>query len=267
MRAPFALGLFLLFALPPVRADARYRFKMDHKIGVWLTSPGLRTEQRAVPRHRLLAPLLIRFCAAPSTTVLLELAAGGVRFHAGARGHRLLHVGVFYPARASVRGLAALARSPAVRQVDLDAVFNVVPPLDLTSKLINVREVWPQLVNGVQLTGQGMTVGLIDTGIDVRHPDYFRADGWLYAWLDVDKDGIFTPGTDAVDLDGDGKAGSGEVLRLMDAVVWDLQTAKAMLGTDNKVFDPATDWLFEPQYQGRVLLCGEAELQGGQRCL
>ena len=240
----FVTILMLCCTPATVTAYNKYRSRMDHKIGVWMKSPGLRGQQRATPAAKLVVPVLIRFNAAPSVKVLAELAAEGVRFHAGVGGHRLLHLGVFYPAGAGARGLAALARSPAVRQVDLDAVLDLATPLDLTSKLINVRNVWPQQVKGVPLTGKGMTYGLLDTGIDVGHPDFFRADGGVFAWLDVDKDGIFTPGTDAVDLDGDGKAGTGETLRSMDAVVWSLYTKLPMLGTDNKTFDPDTDWLF-----------------------
>ena len=39
------------------------------------------------------------------------------------------------------------------------------------------------------IDGSEVAVVVIDTGIDVRHPDYFRADGGLYAWIDVDGDG------------------------------------------------------------------------------
>ena len=245
MRRFVTLVTLLLCCTPATSAaDNRYRFKMDHKIQLWIISPGLRKQQRATPPAKLIVPLLIRFGATPSAQVMAELTAEGVWFYPGARGHKLLHLGVFFPARASVRGLAALKRNPAVLQVDLDAVLDLATPLDLTSKLIGVRDVWPQQVKGVSLAGKGMTFGLIDTGIDVRHPDFFRADGGVYAWLDVDKDGLFTPGTDAVDLDGDGKAGSGETLHSMDAVVWNLYTTKPMLGTNNNTFDANTDWLF-----------------------
>ncbi len=245
MMKRLATVVVLLCCAPGLSAaDSKYRFKMDHKIQVWIMSPGLRSEQRTTPAAKLLVPVLIRFTAAPSAKALLELSAEGVRFYPGVSGHRLLHLGVFYPARAGARGLAALRQSKAVRQVDLDAVLDPATPLDLTAKLVQATDVWPKQVKGVNLTGKGMTFGLIDTGIDVRHPDYFRADGGLYAWIDVDKDGVFTPGTDAVDLNGDGKAGTGETLELIDAVVWSLNTNKAMLGTDNKTFEPNTDWLY-----------------------
>ena len=56
------------------------------------------------------------------------------------------------------------------------------------------------LVKGVPLTGKGMVIGNLDAGIDVFHPSFFRPDGGLYPWIDVDKNGSFDPGTDAVDL-------------------------------------------------------------------
>ena len=100
MKRPLA-ALALVVCVPlAVHADNRYRFKMDHKIGVWKMNPGLRGEQRTTPRAKLRVPLLIRFAAAPSEKVLVELAAEGVRFFPGVGGHRRLHLGVFYPARA-----------------------------------------------------------------------------------------------------------------------------------------------------------------------
>ncbi|MCX6163771.1 MAG: hypothetical protein NTU73_02730, partial [Ignavibacteriae bacterium] len=66
--------------------------------------------------------------------------------------------------------------------------------------------------NGNPLTGKGVVVGDVDSGIDIFNPFFFFADGGEYSWIDVDKDGEFTPETDAVDFNKNGKADEGETL-------------------------------------------------------
>lgn len=70
--------------------------------------------------------------------------------------------------------------------------------------------------NGNLLTGKGVLVGDIDSGIDIFNPMFFFADGGEFDFLDTDKDGIFTPGKDAVDLNKNGKADKGEKLRYIE---------------------------------------------------
>ncbi len=66
--------------------------------------------------------------------------------------------------------------------------------------------------NGNPLTGKGVIVGDIDSGIDIFSPFFFFADGGDYDWIDVDKNGEFTPGKDAVDFNKNNKADPDEIL-------------------------------------------------------
>lgn len=66
--------------------------------------------------------------------------------------------------------------------------------------------------NGLPLTGKGVTIGDVDSGIDIFNPMFFYPDGGEYNFIDVDKNGIFTPGKDAVDLNNNGKAEKNEIL-------------------------------------------------------
>ncbi|CAN5572028.1 hypothetical protein BH10BAC5_BH10BAC5_13520 [soil metagenome] len=55
------------------------------------------------------------------------------------------------------------------------------------------------------LTGKGITIGDVDSGLDIFHPMFFFADGGEYSWIDTDKDNKFTPGTDQIVLTVKGK--------------------------------------------------------------
>ncbi len=56
--------------------------------------------------------------------------------------------------------------------------------------------------NGNLLTGSGVIIGDIDSGIDIFHPMFFFADGGEYSFTDVNADGKLTPGEDKVTLNG-----------------------------------------------------------------
>ncbi len=129
-----------------------------------------------------------------------------------------------------------MAPADALRVACVDGVERVLPPWppglvapqdvlpdDLSAALVQtgLRPVWLQRdAQGLRLTGQGQRIADFDYGIDVLDPLLFRADGGYYDWLDVDGDGVLTPGVDAVDLDGNGAPGEGEILRLTGGQVY-----------------------------------------------
>ncbi len=63
------------------------------------------------------------------------------------------------------QGLEALRRHPNVQAVDVD--MPVQATLDRSAAFIRATEVWSQF----GLTGQGVNVALLDTGVDLTHPD------------------------------------------------------------------------------------------------
>ncbi|MDD5362362.1 MAG: S8 family serine peptidase [Ignavibacteria bacterium] len=94
--------------------------------------------------------------------------------------------------------------------------------------------------NGNPLTGKGVVVGDIDSGVDIFSPFFFFADGGEFNWIDVDKDGKFTPGIDAVDFKGDGIASAGSILRYIEMK----NNTYNVLKTDKEHFNPDMDFLY-----------------------
>jgi subtilisin family serine protease len=138
--------------------------------------------------------------------------------------------------------LDRLATWPGVERVDSVWKPAVAAPLDVSIPEIRANQVWNMLdAAGRAVTGQGMVVASFDTGIDVFHPDFWRADGGSFAWLDVNGNSLFDPGVDAVDLNNNGLADPGESLRLLDS---SSSLPAAIPGTNDGVFHPDTDWLY-----------------------
>ncbi len=91
------------------------------------------------------------------------------------------------------------------------------------------------------LTGEGVRLSHIDSGVDVHHPHLFRADGGYFAWIDTNGDGAFSSG-DAIDYNDDGSATSNETARVLDGAV--LETFDGQVEGNDGLLQPATDWLY-----------------------
>ena len=94
--------------------------------------------------------------------------------------------------------------------------------------------------NGNPLTGKGVVVGDVDSGVDIFSPFFFFADGGEYDWIDVDKDGVFTPEVDAVDFNKNGKADEGETLNFIGMK----NTTYGILKFNSKEYKSDMDFLY-----------------------
>jgi len=95
--------------------------------------------------------------------------------------------------------------------------------------------------DGKPLTGKGIIVGDMDSGIDVFHPFFFFADGGEYNWIDVNGDGKFTAGTDGVDLNNDGAISDNEILNYLEIAD---KTFGPFKISDKSVYNPDMDFLY-----------------------
>ncbi|PIE65610.1 MAG: hypothetical protein CSA24_02390 [Deltaproteobacteria bacterium] len=235
----------------PGPSPSRYQRKIAPLVELWLRVPRIRSAKprplAAAAQAKLRAPVLLRFRREPDAALVSRLTKAGVSLRRASSGESWRHLGVFYPASTTLAGLRALAREPSVVRVDLDRLPYWAPrPLDLTAKESQASAAWGAIAKptGLPLTGKGVTIGNLDSGIDVYHPAFFRADGGLFTWIDVDGNGRFDPGKDAVDIDGDGKAAATETLGLLEARVTDLRQQHAILDSVNGRFDAGRDWLY-----------------------
>jgi subtilisin family serine protease len=116
----------------------------------------------------------------------------------------IAHSGTIYGADVPVEYLSKLEERADVVRIESAWKPFLKETLDVSVPEINADDVW-QLVDGGgnNVTGEGMIIADFDTGIDVFHPDFWKADGGSYSWIDTNSNGSFDSGIDAVDLDGD----------------------------------------------------------------
>ena len=109
--------------------------------------------------------------------------------------------------------------------------------------------------DGKPLTGKGVIVGDIDSGIDIFSPFFFFADGGEYNWIDVDEDGEYTPGTDAVDFNKNGKADDDESLRFIGMK----NGTYGILKFNSKEFKADLDFLYQDRNKNKRRDFGEKD--------
>ncbi len=155
-------------------------------------------------------PGSVRFHAAPGADDFAALRELGVEFFDfgnGPAGSRTV-----YPARIPFTSLPDLIRYPALAMIDCAWRPGARPTLAQSRPQVEAELAWQvDDPDGVPLSGDGVVICDLDTGILYYHPAFFDLDGQQYDWLDVDQSGDLTPG-DAVDLDDDELPGAGEAL-------------------------------------------------------
>ena len=160
---------------------------------------------------------------------------------------RVCRAGSIYGAFVPWELLEGLRARPDVRMIESVWKPRMVPALDVSAPQIQAPETWEQLnLLGERLTGTGMVIADFDTGVDVFHPHFWRADGDTLEWLDVNHNGVFNSGVDAVDLNSNGVFDAGELLRFFDGRIYDPARTFGGTGTSNNdgVYQSHWDWLY-----------------------
>lgn len=235
-RSWLACLVLLLGGAIPSAADAE---RIDPAIAAALGRPvRLQNLRRASGRSGV--PVLVR--AASGTPRRLFDALPGVSLEV-VENAPVRH-GDFWMVRvANAEGLRSLELAQFVLDAQL-ALTNAVRPLHRSNEILGTDYARGSASRTEQFTGQGMTVGDIDSPVEVFHPAFFRGDAGWFTWVDVDGDGKLTPNIDGVDLDASGSVESVEVLRVLRAVPFDIFTGGEADGVREAGFDPAEDWLY-----------------------
>ncbi|MEM7815477.1 MAG: S8 family serine peptidase [Candidatus Aenigmatarchaeota archaeon] len=107
--------------------------------------------------------------AAPAEPALSATGAATARREPDFRLKRRYSLTAGFSGMLTPSGLEKLRNNPAVERIVVDRPMEVF--LQNTVPLINADDVWQKQIGGINVTGAGQTVCIIDTGIDYNHPD------------------------------------------------------------------------------------------------
>ncbi len=134
----------------------------------------------------------------------------------------IARTGPIYPTRIPWSVLDPVAGRTEVARLDAGWKPAIYPLLDVSRPEIQADSAWTyDDPLGYPISGTGMRIADFDTGIDVFHPSFFFADGDTFDWIDVNSSNTFSPGIDAVDLNGNGSYDTGEILDFTDGWIYD----------------------------------------------
>ncbi len=235
-------------ATPPkspaeVLADSvAVRHKARGGLPLWfMPRPSIEPGQARLPAASE-APVLIRFTAPPTGSDFATLEALGVALARGRNGSPRV-VGNNVLAQVSVSEIIAVAALPTVTRIHLDgSPFGVLAPMDVTAAEIEAPDVWQTTTtDGLAVDGTGITVCDSDSGVDIFHPSFFRADGGYFEWRDTNKNGLFEPDMDGVVLDG---AGTVAALSVLNSLITSYHDDVPMFGSESPAYQLGLDWLY-----------------------
>lgn len=187
----------------------------------------------------------IRFSRELSPTDIVSLESQGVRFER--INGNISRVGTIYGASLPWELIDTVSRRTDVAAIESVWHPRMLPTLDVSAPEIQASSAWAQVdLQGDFLTGKGMIIADFDTGVDVFHPHFWRADGDTVDWLDVNHNGLFDSGIDGVDLNHNGLLDAGELLRFFDGRIYDPAHTFGGNGTSNNdgIFQSYWDWLY-----------------------
>lgn len=178
----------------------------------------------------------LRFVDRPGEREFKVLANLGVTFFD--YGHGRAGSRTVYPASIPFDAVDRLRGLDFLVSVDCARFRRTPPPLVQSRPQVEADLAWqvPSPAGGT-LSGAGVIVCDIDTGVNYLHSNFFQLSGETFDWLDVDMSGTLTAG-DAVDLDDDGVADAGEDLR------WTESAGTSQYGNNASTYDVDFDFLY-----------------------
>lgn len=181
----------------------------------------------------------LRFEAPLSWLDVLALEQLGLSFHHNALSQPAL--GSVYAAWIPFSALPQLERWPGL--VRVEPAYNpiLLRPLEVTGAQVgaSAAHIHPNL----SVTGKGVLIADIDSGIDVMHPAFFKADGGAFDWIDTNNNGKLDQGVDAIDYNRNGQVDLNERARILDASTV-LDYASGELDNNDELLSASQDWVY-----------------------
>lgn len=186
----------------------------------------------------------LRFTEPLNSKQIADLAVRGIEFEYRTN-QQIKRVGAIYPAFIPWDALSMLHTMHNFVRAEVAWSPIELQPLDVTNPMVGGAQTAQR--PPTNLTGSGVVIADIDSGLDVLHPHFFFADGGAFRWIDVDQSGDFSPG-DGVDLDMNNEIDRTEMLGFIEGAT------VAADGTTNlnDGFQTDIDWLFADRNEDGV---------------
>jgi subtilisin family serine protease len=178
----------------------------------------------------------LRFAERPGAGEFRVLKALGVEFFDYGRGRAGSRT--VYPAKIPFGAVDQLKDLDFLISVECARPRRTPPPLAQSRPQVEADLAW-QVSSplGGTLSGAGVIVCDIDTGVNYLHSNFFQLSGETFDWIDVDESGTLSPG-DAVDLDHDLEHEPGEDL------LWHESAGTSGHGNNPSAYDTEFDFLY-----------------------
>lgn len=209
-------------------------------------NPGVYSNPGFAPTIDESVDIGVRFTHSLDNGEIAALEAQGMQFkRIGGRIHTMINS---YGMKVPWEKIEYLAGRTDVEHITSHWKPNVHPCLELSNPEIQADLTWNlQDPTGNPVTGDGVLVADFDTGVDVFHPAFFRSDGDVYNWLDVNNNGQFDGGIDAVDLNMNGSFDPGEKLDFIDGQIYDEAVqfgGSNLVSNADDIYQADWDWLY-----------------------
>ena len=161
-------------------------------------------------------PVVVKFENGLTNDVLEFIDSMGLEFSLGSPAKS--HISSYYLLDGSVSSLEGLMELGIVSEIAAQTHAQYLESTrDLSIPEINADDVWEVLDDlSRNVTGEGILIADLDSGVDWRHPDLWFADGGTWDWLDGNSNNQFDNGTDGIDTNPDGVIMADEALYVID---------------------------------------------------